>query len=143
MPRGKRDLFSQVRRQAKKALAILRREIQRRQNELNGLLAQADRWRDAIDGTRFLRRGPGRPPGRRAAAGATRRATSRGRARGSGRRVNWDAVLASVPEKFGVADVMKHPGARAKGRPQVYPALTRWLEAKKVKKIGKGRYQRL
>ncbi|MEW6268304.1 MAG: hypothetical protein AB1689_03290 [Thermodesulfobacteriota bacterium] len=52
-------------------------------------------------------------------------------------------MLASVPEKFGVEDVMKHPGARAKGRAQVYPALSRWMQASKIKKIGKGRYQRL
>jgi hypothetical protein len=134
MPRGKQDLFSQVKRQAEKALAALTRQIREREAELERLIAQANVWRTAI-GLRGARRGPGRPRGSSSRA-------RRGSSRSGGTRVNWDAVLASVPEKFGVADVMKHPGARAKGRAQVYPALSRWMQANKIKKVGKGRYQR-
>jgi len=56
--------------------------------------------------------------------------------------VNWDEVLASVPKRFTVGDVMKHPGARARGRAQIYPALTRWEEAKKVRRVAQGQYER-
>lgn len=138
MPRGKQDLFSKVKRQAERALAILTSEIRRREAELEHLVAQANAWREAIGGG-APRRGPGRPRG----SGGTARAGGKRAGGRSGQRVSWDAVLASVPEKFGVADIMKHPGARAKGRAQVYPALSRWQQANKIKKIGKGRYQRV
>lgn len=58
-------------------------------------------------------------------------------------RVKWDEVLALLPRRFNVADVMKHPGPQSKGVAQVYPALNRWETAKLVKRIGKGRYEKL
>jgi hypothetical protein len=144
-PRKKEDLFSQVRRQADRALALLNAEIRRTENELRRLLSQASLWRDAIGGSSSGgRRMAGPANGRRsgvARRGARRDAGAPGRRRA--KRVSWDEVLRSVPEKFSVADVMKHPGARSKGRVQIYPALTRWQHGKKIKKIGKGKYQRL
>ena len=138
MPRGRQDLFGSVRRQAQRVLAALASEIRKREIDLERLRAQANLWRNAIGGRGGAgRRGPGRP-----ARGATA-GRARGRRRGGGRRVDWTEVLASVPSKFGVADVLKHPGARAKGRAQVYPALSRWIEGKKIKNVGKGKYQKL
>ncbi len=136
MPRGKQDLFARVRRQAEKALALLNAEIHRTEVELRKLLQQAQVWREAIGGV-----GPRttRGRGRRAAAAPA----TRGRRAAGGKRVDWDQVLAAVPDKFGVDDILKHPGARAKGRAQAYPALTRWVQAKKIKKIDKGRYQKV
>jgi len=63
-------------------------------------------------------------------------------ARRSAGRVNWGEVLASTPQTFGVSDVLKHPGARAKGRAQIYAALSRWLADKKVRRISMGRYEK-
>ena len=57
-------------------------------------------------------------------------------------RVSWDEVLGSVPTQFGIADVMKHPDARSKGREQVYAALSRWLGDKKVRRVGFGKYEK-
>jgi hypothetical protein len=139
MPRGRQDLFGSVRRQAQRVLAALANEIRKREIDLERLRAQANLWRHAIGGG-GARRGPGRPARGMAPA---RRARGAARRRGGARRVDWTEVLASVPDKFGVADVLKHPGARAKGRPQVYPALSRWMDAKKIKNIGKGKYQKL
>jgi hypothetical protein len=56
--------------------------------------------------------------------------------------VSWDHVLSSVPRQFGVSDVLKHPGARSKGRLQIYAALARWSADKKVKRIGFGKYEK-
>jgi hypothetical protein len=56
--------------------------------------------------------------------------------------VSWEEVLSSVPQRFGVEDVMKHPGAAAKGRAQVYPALNRWEATKRIKRVGKGVYEK-
>ena len=59
-------------------------------------------------------------------------------------RVSWDEVLSSVPQQFGVGDILKHhPGARAKGRAQIYNAVNRWLADKKVKRVGFGRYEKV
>lgn len=58
-------------------------------------------------------------------------------------RVDWDAILAALPATFTIDDVMKDPGARAKGRNQVYPAINRWVKAKKARKVGTGRYKRV
>lgn len=69
------------------------------------------------------------------AARPAKRATSSGR-------VDWDEVLAALPSTFTIDDVMSTPGARAKGRNQVYPAINRWVKAKKARKVGTGRYKR-
>jgi hypothetical protein len=139
MPRGKQPTFlERFRIQATRALAALTNEIRRREADLQGLQKQAETWRAAILG------GGGAAPKRTRAASSRRgtRKKPKGRPAKRGSRVSWDAVLASMPAKFGVDDVMKHPGARSKGRAQVYPALTRWVQAKKIRKVGKGRYQR-
>jgi hypothetical protein len=60
-----------------------------------------------------------------------------------GSRVDWKAVLATLPPVFTIEDVMKNPAAAAKGRPQVYPALDRFQTLKLVKRVGKGQYQRM
>ena len=139
MPRPrKNDIFAPLRRQAANVLAALTREIQRRESELRALVQQAEGWRAALGGVgRALTFAA--PRGVRRSAG--RRAATRVSARG-GARIDWDKVLASVPTRFGVDDVLKHPGARAKGRAQIYPALTRWESAKKVRRIGKGKYEK-
>jgi len=64
-----------------------------------------------------------------------RKPTARGR-------VDWNKILASLPSTFTIDDVMKNPGARSKGRDQVYPAINRWVTAKKARKIGSGKYKR-
>lgn len=56
--------------------------------------------------------------------------------------MNWDEVLGSLPNRFAVDDVLKHPGAAAKGRNQVYPALTRWEAAKRIRRVSKGVYEK-
>jgi hypothetical protein len=37
---------------------------------------------------------------------------------------------------------MKHPGAAAKGRGQVYPALNRWEATKRIRRVDKGVYEK-
>ena len=138
MPRPrKNDLFAPLRRQAANVLAALAHEIQKREAELRALVQQAEGWRAALGGGARSIRLAARRGVRRAGGGTAVRASGR-----SGSRVDWDEVLASVPARFGVDDVLKHPGARAKGRAQIYPALTRWETAKKVRRVGKGKYER-
>jgi len=136
MARPRRDdLFEAVRHQAARLLATIGGEIQRRENELQHLRRQAENWRAAIgkvgrsSTVRLPRARQGRPSNRLMGK------TGRG-----GGRVSWDEVLGSVPSQFRVEDVLKHPGARAKGRSQIYAALSRWLAAGKIKRIAMGKY---
>lgn len=58
-------------------------------------------------------------------------------------RLNWGAVLHGLPKTFTVDDVVARPGVGTRGRNQVYPALTRWMEGKLAERIGKGRYRKV
>lgn len=130
MPRGKKaDFFGAIRAQAAKVLQQLEGQIRSLEQELTELRGQLHQWRQlAGSGARTVAtRGPGRPPGA---------------ARSGGKRVKWDEVLSFLPKRFGVEDVMKHPGAAAKGRAQVYPALNRWETTKRVRRVGKGVYEK-
>jgi len=138
MPRPRRDdIFAPVKRQATRVLATLSQEIQKREAELRELISDANSWRTALGlGGRALHVGNGAGrQGRRPSAAPARRST--------GKRLDWDQVLASVPKRFGVDHVMKHPGARAKGRAQIYPAFTRWEATKKIRRVGKGEYEKV
>ncbi|HZR81154.1 MAG TPA: hypothetical protein VFD92_08650 [Candidatus Binatia bacterium] len=100
------------------------------------MIEQANNWRGLLGGGGSGRRG-------RRAAGGRPAGSQRGPGRrAGGRRVNWDEVLSSVPQRFGVEDIMKHPGAASKGRAQVYPALTRWETAGRIRRISKGVYEK-
>lgn len=136
MPRGQqRDLLSSLRAQASSVIGQVESHIRRLEGELEDLREQADVWRKAVGGKLSSSLGlKGLATRRGRSAGATR-------PRGSNR-VNWDDVLASVPQRFGVEDVMKHPGAAAKGRAQAYPALNRWEATKRIKRVSKGVYEK-
>jgi len=140
MPTARKDdFFASVRRQAELAFAAISREIDRRQRELKHLANQARSWRLALG----IRNATPARPSAKTVSGSAARATGRSSAARSGTRVDWDEVLASVPKRFGVEDVMNHPGARAKGRIQIYPALTRWEAAKKIRRVAQGQYEKV
>jgi hypothetical protein len=134
MPRGRKaDIFGSIRAQAAKVLHQLERQIQSLEAELAQLVDQANTWRNLIGGRgQQASRGPGRPG----------RPRGQRAQRSGGKRVDWNEVLASVPRRFGVQDVMRHPGAAAKGRAQVYPALSRWESAKLIRRVSQGVYEK-
>src|SRR5262249_3830651 len=130
----KDDVFGPVRQQAARVLATIAHEIQRREDELQHLTHQANAWRTAIGGARravSVRARRGRRANKASRAGKRGRASTR---------VSWAEVLASVPAQFGASDVLKHPGARSKGKPHIYAALSRWLSDGKIKRIATGKY---
>lgn len=134
MPRGpKGDIFGAIRAQAAKVLQQLERQIHSLEAELSQLRDQLESWRQLAGGAvrSAVGRGPGRPAGR-----------PPGRRVSGGGRVKWEEVLEFLPKRFGVQDVMKHPGAASKGRAQVYPALNRWETSKRIKRVGKGLYEK-
>ena len=163
MARQSKDFLTQVREQAERTLAILTSEIRKREAELENLLEQARLWRDALTSSFAPALATSRPKKKalkkkaaKKRASAKRKSTAKkapatkkkakttARKKASARgRVEWDAVLAALPATFTVDDVLKQPGARSKGRKQVYPAIGRWVKAKKARKVGKGRYKRV
>ncbi len=130
------DPFANVRKQAQRALDAVLTEIRRREAELGRLIAQAEQWSAAITGTKPA--AARKPPRRKQTKTGARKARRTG-----GKRISWDDVLGGLPAKFAVNDIMKRPGVKARGRAQVYPAITRWMDAKKVKRVGKGKYQKV
>lgn len=131
----KNDPFAKVREQAQRALDLVLTEIRRREFELEQLVQQAEHWRAALANTKP---NSAKSPARRKAA----KTVSREARRPGGKRISWDDVLKGLPAKFSVDDVLKRPGVKARGRAQIYPAITRWMEAKKVKRVGKGKYRK-
>lgn len=124
MPK-RQPLIAQLREQAANVLRAVEEQIALREADLEELSAQLTTWRGLIGGSAI----PSARPPRRVAA------------RKSGR-VNWDDVLRSLPSRFGVEDVLRHPDAARRGRAQVYPAFTRWEVAKRIRRVGKGVYEK-
>lgn len=124
MPK-RQPLIAQLREQAANVLRALEEQIALREADLEELSAQLATWRGLVGGT----------------ASPSTRSPRRAATPKSGR-VNWDDILASLPNRFGVEDVLKHPDAARRGRAQVYPAFTRWELAKRIRRVGKGIYEK-
>jgi hypothetical protein len=146
-PVAGRDRFAEVRREARRVLDLLQKEIRRTESDLHRLVEQARIWEQAIGlgGVPTESSAPARRRGRRKGTeNATATPAPRARKpRSAGPRVDWDEVLRSVPEVFGIEDVLKHPGAAAKGKAQAYPAMTRWQKAGRIEKVERGRFRRV
>jgi len=146
-PATGRDRFAEVRKEARRVLDLLQKEIRRTESDLHRLVEQARIWEQAIGlgESPATSSPPARRRGRRAGTGdAPGTPAPRARKpRSAGPRVDWDEVLRSVPEVFGIEDVLKHPGAAAKGKAQAYPAMTRWQKAGRIEKVERGRFRRV
>jgi hypothetical protein len=80
------------------------------------------------------------------AAGSARSAGGDGRrtSTGSGRRrTDWGAVLAKLPKQFKAADIRKAPGMSERRSGEIFAGITRWIEAKQVKRKERGVYERV
>ena len=99
-----------IRREVLKVLRGLKREIARREADLAGVKAEFARGMDLLRG-----KGKARPaPARRRAKRARRP------------RVNWKAVFASLPARFSLKTLGRHPVAGKRSKPQLYAILSRW-----------------
>lgn len=168
MARESKDFLTQVREQAERTLAILTSEIRKREAELQELLDQARVWRDALTSSftppalaptekkkrpakktakkpakKIATKAAKKKPAARKAPAAPAKKKTAAKKKSGGKRVDWDKILASLPATFTIDDVMTTPGAKSKGRNQVYPAINRWVTAKKARKVGTGRYKRV
>lgn len=130
MPRKARAMssrFEQVQKQAQQLLANLRSEIRSKENELRRLKDEDSKLSSFA--------GLAAPSGGGAAAS---RAMSGGRAR-----INWGTVLEQLPKQFKASEVRSVRGLGTKRPSEIFAAITRWIEAKSVKRKERGLYERV
>lgn len=113
--------FSQLQRQARQALADLRKEIRTREAELRRLEDQALRLGRLVGG------------GFPAAANGTKGAS----------RIDWRVVLSKLPKQFKAANIRSERSLRHKPSAQIFAAITRWIDAGLVKRKAWRLYERV
>src|SRR5712691_6601925 len=117
-------LLAGLQRGATKTLAALRQEITQRAHELAALKAEAARWQSVLQGPARRARPavapPPVPPAKRP-------------------RLDWSAILKELPTRFTPQEV-----AQKAGKPpgHVYVYMSRWMKAKKVRRVKDG-YQKV
>jgi hypothetical protein len=116
--------FNQVQQQAQKLLADLRKQIQSKEDELRRLKDEDSK----LSGLLGL--------------SANGRNGAVSQANGAGGRVNWMSVLEQLPKQFKARDVYSVRGVQNKRASEVFAAITRWIEAKSVKRMERGLYER-
>lgn len=130
MPRRGREItsrFGQVQKQAQQLLTNLRKEIRWKEDELRRLKEEDAKLSGFV--------GVSANGGRGA---ATSRATA-----STGARVNWSTVLEQLPSQFKAADIRKLREIANKRSSEIFAAITRWIEAKSVKRKERGVYERV
>jgi hypothetical protein len=116
-----------IRREVLKVLRGLKREIARREADLAAVRAEFARGMDLLRGKGKARPAPVRRRGKRA-----------GR-----RRVNWKAVFASLPARFNLKMLGRHPVAGKRSKPQLYAILSRWKKEGVLAKVAGGGYRKV
>lgn len=120
------DLRSVVRR----AIHQLRQEIDRKSSELASLkqeLARHEKVQDLLEHQNGrMRDGKVRVAERRAPAA---------------RRMDWNALYKRLPGSFSVGNVLE----LAKNKPKLYAyqAVAKWVRQRRVKRLGRGKYQKV
>jgi hypothetical protein len=118
--------FNELQQQAHVLLAILRKEIRAKEEELK-------RLKD--DETRL-----GLVTGK-VSTGAAAPAAERSERTGGGR-INWRTVLEQLPKQFNASDIRGIRGLKDKRPSEIFAAVTRWIEAGMVKRKDRGVYER-
>jgi hypothetical protein len=127
--------YQQVQHQAQVVLPQIQKDIRDLEADLASLRDQEQKLESLLGGqsagavsTRPIARG--KPSqGRTSAA--------------SGRRTDWNAALAKLPKQFKAADVRKVPGMANKRPSEIFAGIGRWINAKLVKRKGRGMYERV
>ncbi|HKV53261.1 MAG TPA: hypothetical protein VJN94_01350 [Candidatus Binataceae bacterium] len=122
---GLASAFMQVRQHARAALTQLRKEIRTREAEIKRLKTdEASLGR--LAGRTTTRSSEGTPAGRRMRA-----------------RVNWGAVLQSLPSEFTAADLRLVRTVKHKRSSEIFAAITRWIDAGLARRKSRGVYERV
>ena len=117
-------LLTTLHREAAQTLAVLHKEISRREHELAVLKTTATRWQAVLQ----------------APAGKAPPTASLARDRSAKRsRLDWSAVFHDLPPRFTTQAVAQKAG---KPLAQVYTHLSGWMKAKKLRRVKDG-YQKV
>ena len=120
-------VLASFQREATKALAALQQEITVREKKLATLKAEAARWQSVLQAS---------------ATGDGAAAVTPSRVRPSKRkrsRLDWSMIFKELPARFTSKDLVQKSG---KSPAQVYVYVSRWMKAKKVKRVKDG-YQKV
>ena len=124
MPAGTQaSAYQRVRNQAQAALRQVRASIHNRESEL-ATLREQERSLNAFVSGQTDARAPA-PKG------------------GPRRRIDWGAVLSKLPKQFTAADVRTVRGLADKPGSELFAAITRWIQAKLVKRKERGLYEKI
>jgi hypothetical protein len=113
-----------IRREVLNVLRSLKREITKREEELAGLKAEYAKGEDLLRG--------------RAQPGAVR---ARRRARRS-RQINWKEVFGSLPARFTLKTLTRHPVAGRRPKAHLYAILSRWKKERLLARDPAGGYRK-
>jgi hypothetical protein len=130
MPRATQtstSAYGQLQRQVQQLLANLQSEIRSKEADLKRLKEEESKLSGLIglhgtDGTKAV---------------ATRRVS------GGTARIDWERVLEQIPKQFKAADVRKVREVANKRPSEIFGAITRWIEARVVKRKDRGLYEHL
>ena len=129
MPRATKtpiaSAFGQIQKQVQQLLANLQSEIRSKEADLRRLREEESKLSSLVG----LRRTDG-----------TRAATRR--VGGGTARIDWKRVLEQIPKQFKAADVRKVREVANKRPSEIFAAITRWIEARAVKRKDRGLYER-
>ena len=120
----------------------IKREIDRLNKDLTATTAQLAALRDEIkrheqvydmlDGKASPRKRTGRPPG---SGGAQKRGPS-------GSMIDWNAVFATLPKDFTLDTMGANKTASEKPRAYLRQVMVRWSKEGRIKRTGRGMYQK-
>ncbi|MFB3816044.1 MAG: hypothetical protein ACE147_00150 [Candidatus Methylomirabilales bacterium] len=122
--------FGAYRQQFQAMLDSIRREIAARESELSELKAQYDRVAGVLGG------------GAQASRPASAAAPRRGRRRRA-KALDWKQVYASLPARFDLDTLSRHPSAGKRSKPHLYAIISRWKKEKKIAKDAAGGYRKV
>lgn len=123
-------VYKQIQQQAQVVLRQVQKDIREYEKKLTALRDQ-ERKLSSMFG------GKGDSSARAPRRGGWRTST------GSGRRTDWSAVLAKLPKQFKATDIRKAPGMSEKRASEIFAGITRWINAKQVKRKERGEYERV
>jgi hypothetical protein len=118
--------FGQIQKQVQQLLANLQREIRSKEADLKRLKEEESKLSSLIG----LRRTDGKRAATRPVSGGTAR-------------VDWGRVLEQIPKQFKADDVRKVREVANKRPSEIFGAITRWIEARTVKRKDRGLYERV
>jgi hypothetical protein len=127
--KGSAPAYKKIEAQAQAVLRQIQKDIREREKELTTLRDQEQKLESMFG------KADGSAPS--AARGGSHRSP------GYGRRTDWGAILVKLPKQFKAADIRKAPQISRKRPSEIFAAITRWINAKQVKRKDRGVYERM